>query len=145
MADRISTSAHFSTISYCYLIVICPILAIFGATLTGMCNGYLCISRLANNPTTKAVDNETDLQLALNTAQVGRTFQDRSHVIILKPRNLLLPEHRHRTIRYIGGIGKRGNIVQTYPAMEYRFFPERITVTTEEIVCFVWSGMNENL
>ncbi|XP_068708416.1 protein DD3-3-like [Montipora foliosa] len=100
--------------------------------------------RLANNPTTKAVDNETDLQLALNTAQVGRTFQDRSHVFIFKPRNLLLPEHRHRTIRYIGGIGKRGNIVQTYPAMEYRFFPERITVTTEEIVCFVWSGSNNN-
>ncbi|XP_027037933.1 protein DD3-3-like [Pocillopora damicornis] len=100
--------------------------------------------RLANNPTTKAVDNETDLQLALNTAQVGRTFQDRSHVIILKPRNLLQPEHQHRTIRYIGGMGKRGNIVQTYPAMEYRFFPERISVTTEEIVCFVWSGSNNN-
>lgn len=128
-----------------WLIVICPIVAMFGATITAMCNGYLCISRLANNPTTKAVDNKTDLQLALNTAQVGRTFQDRSHVIILKPRTFMQPEHRNRTVRYIGGIGKRGNIVQTYPAMEYRFFPERITVTTEEIVCFVWSGMKENL
>ena len=128
-----------------WLIVICPILAMFAATITAMCNCYLCISRLANNPTTKAVDNKTDLQLALNTAQVGRTFQDRSHVIILKPRTFMQPEHRNRTVRYIGGIGKRGNIVQTYPAMEYRFFPERITVTTEEIVCFVWSGMKENL
>ena len=81
----------------------------------------------------------------MNTAQVGRTFQDRSHVILLKPRNIMQPEHQNRTIRYIGGIGKRGNIVQTYPAMEYRFFPERITVTTEEIVCFVWSGMKKNL
>jgi len=30
--------------------------------------------------------------------------------------------------------------VQTYPAMEYRFTPERITVTTDDVVCFVWSG-----
>lgn len=111
-----------------------------GAILTAMCNGYLCISRLADNPTTKSIDNVTDLQLALNTAEVGRTFQDRSHVIILKPRTLMPPEHWNRTIRYIGGIGKRGNIVQTYPAMEYRFFPERITVITEEIVCFSLFG-----
>ena len=95
-------------------------------------------------PKIKSVDM-TDLQLALNTAQVGRTFQDRSHVILLKPRNIMQTQHQHRTIRYIGGIGKRGNIVQTYPAMEYRFFPERITVTTEEIICFVWSGMKKNL
>jgi len=30
--------------------------------------------------------------------------------------------------------------VQAYPAMEYRFTPERITVTTEDVVCFAWSG-----
>ena len=30
--------------------------------------------------------------------------------------------------------------MQTYPAMEYRFNPERITVTADDVICFVWSG-----
>ena len=30
--------------------------------------------------------------------------------------------------------------MQAYPAMEYRFTPERITVTTDDVICFVWSG-----
>lgn len=100
--------------------------------------------QVKNNPTTKTVDGKTDLQLALNTAQVGRTFQDRSHVFILKARNKMEKKHQHRNIYYIFGMGKRGNIVQTYPAMEYRFFPERQRVTTEDVVCFVWSGSNNN-
>lgn len=97
-----------------------------------------------NDPTTLAVNGKTKLQLALNTAQLGRTFQDRSHVIIIKPRNLLPRRFQNSKIYYIGGMGKRGNIVQTYPAMEYRFTPERINVTTNDVLCFAWSGSNDN-
>jgi len=35
-------------------------------------------------------------------------------------------------------MGKRGNLAQAYPAMEYRFTPKRITITTD-VVCFAWS------
>ena len=104
---------------------------------------YYCY-RVKTNPKTKATDNQTDLQLTLNTAQLGRTFQDRSHVILLKPRSLLPEKYQRSKIYYIVGMGKRGNIVQTYPAMEYRFFPERISVTTDDVICFVWSGKRNN-
>ena len=96
--------------------------------------------RVKNNPKTKATDGLTGLQLALNTAQVGRTFQDRTHVFLLKPRSVLPEKYQKTTIKYVHGMGKRGNIVQVYPSMEYRFFPELLRVTTDDVVCFVWSG-----
>ena len=107
-------------------------------------NRFSPLRSVTNDPQTKAVDG-TNLQLALNTAQLGRTFQDRSHVILLKSRSTLPLKFQHSNIYYIGGMGKRGNIVQAYPAMEYRFTPERITVTTDDVVCFVWSGENFKL
>ena len=96
--------------------------------------------RVKGNPKTKATDGETDLQLALNTAQVGRTFQDRTYVFLLKPRSVLAEKYQKTAIKYIFGMGKRGNIQQAYPSMEYRFFPELLRVTTDDVVCFVWSG-----
>ncbi|XP_068707487.1 protein DD3-3-like [Montipora foliosa] len=100
--------------------------------------------KVKNDPKTKAVDGNTDLQLALDTTQLGRTFQDRSHVFVIKSRHHLKKEFQHLDIKYIIGMGKRGNIVQAYPAMEYRFFPEEVTVTTNTIICFAWSGSNNN-
>ena len=108
--------------------------------LLSVAKNNLLSFRVKNNPKTKATDGQTELQLALNTAQVGRTFQDRTHVFLLKPRSVLSEKYQKSTIKYIHGIGKRGNIVQAYPSMEYRFFPELLRVTTDDVVCFVWSG-----
>ena len=55
------------------------------------------------------MDGITKLQLALDTTQLARTFQDRTHVFYVNPR----PDSiKNSKVVYIGGMGKRGNIVQ---------------------------------
>ena len=129
----VSTSLDYTIHKSCLCTFYCPNLQVCD-------NKYLLSFRVKGNPKTKATDGETELQLALNTAQVGRTFQDRTHVFLLKPRNILPKNYQNTTIKYIFGMGKRGNIQQAYPSMEYRFFPELLRVTTDDVVCFVWSG-----
>eukprot|EP00474_Spongospora_subterranea_P002299 CRZ02757.1 hypothetical protein [Spongospora subterranea] len=126
------------------------------AGLTGVNGGAHCSNdlnldgpvALYNNPYVKLWDSATEkdgmnhvyLALALNTAQVGRTFQDRSFVF----------EVREEEADCAGDVvnlnvrGKRGNIVQTYPATEYDFVPSFLQLTSRDCVDIQWVGSDFN-
>jgi len=144
---------------------------------TAACNNAkndLIQSPVTQNPTVDIGVEMQGLRLALNTAQTGRTFQDRSHVMRLLKR----PQAGSVTTAVAGsditnnfnaqalatnygnaGVqegtaamepkiwnlnvqGKRGNIVQTFPAVEYDFWPKTLNVEVGDCIAFQWTGSN---
>jgi len=130
-------------------------------------------SPVNQNPTVNVGVEMQGLRLALNTAQTGRTFQDRSHVMRLMRRPQggtttttpnaavnngfsaqALGSNAGNAQANAGNIpmtpvihnlnvqGKRGNIVQTFPAVEYDFWPKKLDVKTGECIAFQWTGSN---
>lgn len=85
------------------------------------------------------------LSLALNTNQYARTFQDRTYVfkIVARPTELM-PAANPKIIVGLTVKGKRGNIVQTYPAVEYDFFPKELIVDEGSQVHIQWTGSDYN-
>eukprot|EP00112_Aurelia_sp_Birch-Aquarium-sp1_P011612 Seg2440.3 transcript_id=Seg2440.3/GoldUCD/mRNA.D3Y31 product="Protein DD3-3" protein_id=Seg2440.3/GoldUCD/D3Y31 len=102
--------------------------------------GYVFKNNPEVNPFTGSA-KKLELRLAINTAQYGRTFQDRSFSFSVMKRSADL---EGKTIYNVNVRGKRGNIVQVYPAVEYDFVPNTLVATSGEYVHFQWTGSNSN-
>merc|ERR1712012_551899 len=107
------------------------------------------ISPIQQNPTVDTGAHMQGLRLAINTAQTGRVFQDRSHAMVImsvekNPGNgaspAALKSTRPGNLLNVNVRGKRGNIVQTYPAVEYDFEPNDITMEVDQCLHFQWTG-----
>ncbi|XP_055882286.1 protein DD3-3-like isoform X2 [Biomphalaria glabrata] len=96
-------------------------------------------SPIKQNPYVYVMNKQSPLHLAVNTAQFGRVFQDRSHVFILRPRTANL---ENSNIYNLNVRGKRGNIVQTFPAVEYDFSPNDLNIKVNDMVHIQWTGSN---
>jgi hypothetical protein len=92
--------------------------------------------------TTPGQGTASEMTFAVDTTQYGRTFQDRSHTFKLSARPSGIPKNSR--LFNLNVRGKRGNIVQTYPATEYDFVPQYLYTRVGDYIHFQWTGCDTN-
>lgn len=99
---------------------------------------------IADNPEADWVNLGVNypLHLQINTNQLGRVFQDRTHsfYVVKRPDNIAGDA---RIVNY-NVRGRRGNIVQVYPSVEYDFVPSKLVVRKGDYIHFQWTGSDAN-
>eukprot|EP00735_Rhodelphis_limneticus_P006006 TRINITY_DN181_c0_g1::TRINITY_DN181_c0_g1_i1::g.14269::m.14269 TRINITY_DN181_c0_g1::TRINITY_DN181_c0_g1_i1::g.14269 ORF type:complete len:810 (-),score=320.10,sp/Q58A42/DD3_DICDI/29.20/3e-76,SKG6/PF08693.5/0.019 TRINITY_DN181_c0_g1_i1:435-2864(-) len=93
-------------------------------------------------------EEQSLLSMAVNSNQLSRTFQDRSYMFNIEEMNYFPNELaagkkvKHpcsgKKVHVLGVRGKRGNIVQTFPAVEHDFVPQSLEVEEGDCINFNW-------
>ncbi|MES1907661.1 MAG: hypothetical protein MHM6MM_000737 [Cercozoa sp. M6MM] len=98
------------------------------------------------DPYVRVDDSLPRISVALNTNQIGRVFQDRSHIFQVKSRNKADKKCRSGKLWSLSCRGRRGNIVQAYPSVEYDFTPNPLYVGQDECIHIHFSNkmFNQN-
>ena len=96
--------------------------------------------KLKNNPVHNTSDG-VPVRMAINTAQYGRTFEDRTYTfdIIERPQEL-----KEVMIHNVNVQGKRGNIAQVRNCIEYDFVPNKLEIHANEYLHFQFIGSDYN-
>jgi len=100
------------------------------------------LSPIEQNPDVDIGAFAQGLRLAINTAQTGRTFQDNSHTFLVCEKPSSAAWASSDMLLNVNVRGKRGNIVQTFPAIEYDFEPKHIEIEPGQCMHFQWTGSN---
>lgn len=108
------------------------------------------------------IASNTMLAMNVNTDQLGRTFQDRSYVFEIRsaqnppstdaPSQLQADQvvaswmtaNPSNMLFNLNVRGKRGNIVQTFPSVEYDFVPDTLNLGVNDAIHFQWTGSDYN-